>query len=104
MTRFRVQEAASRRIDEIYRYTRKRWGTEQADSYVTGLFEVFARIASGDALSRAVPAELGVDGHFIRYERHYIYWKTLRNGDIGIVTVLHERMHQAGRLHEVIEA
>ena len=104
MTRFRVQEAASRRIDEIYRYTRKRWGTEQADSYVTGLFETFTRIASGNALSRAVPAEFGLDGQFTRYERHYIYWKTLKNGDIGIVTVLHERMHQTGRFHEDFEA
>ena len=100
MTRIRVQEAASRRIDEIYWYTRERWGTAQADVYVTGLFEAFDRIATGDALSRPIPAEFGVDGCFIRYERHYVYWKWLRNGDLGIVTILHERMHQTSRFHE----
>jgi plasmid stabilization system protein ParE len=35
-----------------------------------------------------------------RYERHLVYWRRLSNGDIGIVTVLHERMHQIGRLRE----
>jgi len=30
----RVQEAASYRIDEIYRYTRELWGTEQANRYI----------------------------------------------------------------------
>ena len=31
----RVQEAASLRLDEIYRYTRERWGVEQAESQIT---------------------------------------------------------------------
>ena len=97
MTRVRVQQAASLRIDEIYRYTRDRWGTERADAYITGLFAAFDRIASGGVFSRPIPAEFGVDGCFFRYEKHYVYWKTLSNGDIGIVTVLHERMHQMDR-------
>jgi hypothetical protein len=29
-----------------------------------------------------------------------IYWKILSNGDIGIVTVLHARMHQIERFRE----
>ena len=103
MTRARVQEAASRRIDEIYLYTRQRWGTERADAYITGLFESFDRIASGGVFSRPVPAELEVDGYFFRYERHYVYWKRLSNGDIGIVTVLHERMHRMDRFRDDME-
>ena len=100
MAAIRVQEAASWRIDEIYRYTLARWGEEQANRYITGLFEVFARIATGEAVSRPIPAEFDVDGYVLRYERHFVYWRRLRNGDIGIVTVLHERMHQIGRLRE----
>ncbi|WP_417276647.1 hypothetical protein [Castellaniella sp.] len=30
----RVQEAASYRIEEIYRYTREHWGTQQANRYI----------------------------------------------------------------------
>ena len=52
-------------------------------------------IATGAVLSRPVPAELGVEGFVFRYRRHFVYWKTLSDGAIGIVTVLHERMHRA---------
>lgn len=100
MISVRVQESAALRIDEIYRYTRDRWGTVQADAYVGGLFEAFDRIATGGVLSRPIPAEFGVDGYVFRYEKHFVYWKRLADGDIGIVTVLHERMHQIARFQE----
>ncbi len=96
----RVQEAASHRLDEIYRYTRGRWGYEQAGRYVTGLFEAFERIETHQTMSKPVPAAFGVDGYVFRYERHFVYWRRLPNGDIGIVTILHERMHQVDRLRE----
>ena len=47
-----------------------------------------------------VPAEFGVEGYVCRYERHVIYWRRLSNGDVGIVTILHERMHQVDRFRE----
>ena len=73
MTSVRVQEAASLRIDEIYRYTRDRWGTAQADSYITGLFDAFERIATGGVPSRPIPADFGVEGYVFRYEKHFVY-------------------------------
>lgn len=97
MTQYRVQEAAAIRIDEIYRYTRDRWGEAQADAYIEGLFETFDGIATGMGASRPVPAEFGVTGYVARYRRHFAYWKNLNDGAIGIVTVLHERMHQIDR-------
>lgn len=103
MKSVRVQESAALRIDEIYRYTRDRWGTDQADAYVSGLFQAFDRIATGGVPSRPIPAEFGVDGFVFRYEKHFVYWKRLRNGDIGVVTVLHERMHQIARFREEFE-
>ena len=86
MPALRIQEAASWRLDEIYRYTRERWGE--------------ARIESHGVASKPVPAEFGIEGFFFRYERHFVYWRRLSNGDIGIVTILHERMHQIGRFKE----
>lgn len=100
MPSVRVQEAAAVRIDEIYRYTREHWGETQADTYILGLFDAFEDIATGVAASRPVPAEFEVDGYVFRYKRHFVYWKTLEDGMIGIVTVLHERMHQLGRILE----
>lgn len=95
-----IQEAASLRLDDIYRYTRDQWGDEQADRYITGLFAAFERIVTHGVNSKPIPAEFGVVGFFFRYERHFVYWRKLDDGDIGIVTILHERMHQIGRFRE----
>lgn len=100
MNAVRIQEAASRRLDEIYRYTLEQFGTAQADRYIEGLFEAFARIERHGVLSRPVPAAFGVDGFTFRYESHVVYWRRLADGDIGIVTILHERMHQIDRFRE----
>lgn len=100
MAAVRVQQAASHRIDALYRHTRDRWGEVQAERYVIGLFDAFARIATHGVPSRPIPAAFGVEGYVFRYERHLVYWRHLSNGEIGIVTVLHERMHQIGRLRE----
>lgn len=96
----RIQEAASFRLDEIYRYTKKHWGTRQADRYITGLFAAFDRIESHGVMSRPVPAEFGVEGYFFRYEQHFVYWRRLSDSGVGIVTILHERMHQIDRFRE----
>ncbi|TKW63716.1 MAG: type II toxin-antitoxin system RelE/ParE family toxin [Paracoccus denitrificans] len=96
----RIQEAASVRLDEIYRHTRDRWGEAQADTYVTGLFAAFEQIETHTVMSRPVPAEFGVEGYFFHYERHFVYWRRLSNDDIGIVTILHERMHQMDRFKD----
>lgn len=97
MIAIRIQEAASRRLDEIYRYTLEQFGAEQAERYIEGLFNAFGRIETHGVLSRPVPAEFGVEGFSFRYERHVVYWRRLANGEIGIVTILHERMHQIDR-------
>ncbi|MGE0666731.1 MAG: type II toxin-antitoxin system RelE/ParE family toxin [Sphingomonadales bacterium] len=95
-----VQDAAAPRIDDSYSYTRNRWGPEQAERYIKGLFESFDGIERHAATSRPIPAAFGVRGFFFRYQSHVVYWRRLSSGDIGIVTVLHERMHQIDRLRE----
>jgi plasmid stabilization system protein ParE len=96
----RVQEAAAFRLDEIYRYTRQRWGAAQADRYITDLFAAFDRIDGHGVTSRPIPADFGVEGYYFRHAHHVVYWRRLSNGDIGIVTILHERMHQIDRFRD----
>lgn len=100
MSGYRVQRGAGDRLDEIYHYTRDHWGEAQAERYITGLFARFAAIAAREFPWRAIPAEFGVGGFFCRYEQHVIYWKVLADDTVGIVTVLHERMHQIERLKD----
>ena len=96
----RVQEAASLRLNEIYRYTCDRWGPEQADRYITDLFAAFDQIESHCVASRPIPAEFGVEGFCFRHAHHFVYWRRLSNGDVGIVTILHGRMHQMDRFRD----
>lgn len=100
MSGFRVQRAAGHRLDEIYVYTLDRWGEQQAARYIDGLFARFAAIANREFPWQAVPAEFEVDGFVCRYEHHFIYWKILADGVVGIVTILHERMHQLERFKD----
>jgi plasmid stabilization system protein ParE len=58
MAAVRVQAAASFRLDEIYRYTRDRWGTERADDHIIGLFEAFDKIVTHGVISKSVPARV----------------------------------------------
>ena len=103
MTGFRVLDAAGHRLDEIYEYKRREWGDAQAETYVRGLFGKFKAIAARDFPWRPIPAEFGVDGFVCRHEKHFIYWKQLADGKVGIVTVLHERMHRIERLKDDLE-
>jgi plasmid stabilization system protein ParE len=103
MAAIRVQAAATLRLDEIYRTTRNRWGTEQADRYIIGLFAASDKIETHGLVSKPVPAEFAVEGCYFRYERHFVYWRRLSNGDIGIVTILHERFHQIDRFSQDLE-
>jgi toxin ParE1/3/4 len=97
---FRVRDRAGHRLDEVYRYTHDTWGEAQAETYVRGLFAHFEAIAARRFPWRPIPAEFRVDGYVCRYERHFIYWKVLGDGAVGIVTVLHERMHRIEWLRE----
>ncbi len=100
MTSFRVSAVASQRLDEIFSYTRDTWGEDQAEAYLRGLFACFERIATREAVSRAIPAEFGVSGYYCRCDHHYIYWRRLSDEAVGIVTILHERMHQLDRFRD----
>lgn len=100
MPTYLVLKAAEFRLDDIYRYTLDEWGKAQADKYIHGLFQHFADIAEEKAISRPIPAEFSVDGYVSRYEKHFVYWKTLSTGQIGIVTVLHQRMHKIERFKD----
>jgi toxin ParE1/3/4 len=46
MAHYRVQQAAGRRIDDIYIYTRDTWGQDKAEKYIRGLFACFEDIAA----------------------------------------------------------
>lgn len=51
-------------------------------------------------ISKHISAECRVDGLVFRYDRHFVYWRHLSNGDTRIVIFLHERMHHIYHLQD----
>lgn len=100
MTSYKLYRGASASLDDIYIYTVETWGIDQADRYIDGFFACFESIANEIVVWRPIPSELEVQGFYCRYERHYIYWKRLSDGTIGIAAILHDRMHQIAQLRD----
>lgn len=95
----RILPAARRRLLEIWGYTARTWGIEQADRYLAGLDSHLSRLLADRAKWRVPMASIpGV--HFSRYEHHYIFFRELSSGEIGIITILHEKMDLPRRFRE----
>ncbi len=98
MTAPLLSRSAKAVLVDIYVHTYRRWGALQADKYLDGLYDTFRRITRQEALWRPVPAAFGVSGYFTRYEKHYIYWRRFKSGEIGVTAILHASMMQGDRL------
>lgn len=102
MSAYLLGPHADQQLDEIYEYTAIQWGENQADRYIELLFQYFSDVSAKNVIWRAVPAEFGVEGYFGKCEHHFIYWKLLSNGDVGIFAILHERMHQIELIRNIL--
>lgn len=94
--------AADRRQDEIWEYTVGKWGEKQAVRYMEGLHSAIAEAAEGNMPWRN-PMHPKLPGiFFIRYERHYVFFRELPNQVIGVISILHENMDLPSRLEDDI--
>lgn len=100
MKRVVVSQAADAALTDIYGYTEENRGTAQADHYVGGMLGLFDEIAAGSTLKRPIPPEFGVQGFVVRYAGHFVYWREMADGTIGIVAILPASMMQGERLRD----
>jgi plasmid stabilization system protein ParE len=98
--RHKIYPTARRRIVEIWHYTDKTWGEEQADSYVRGLYKFIEKVAGNKHLWRRIDYNDVQGLFFVRYKHHYIFFRELSTGVLGIINVLHESMDIPSRLLE----
>ena len=102
MARIRIDDTAAAQIEDIYIYTADQWGELQADAYVRGLYDMFQDIAEGRVTGRTIPAVFPVEGYVRPYRSHFVYWRKLDPDVVGIVAVLHERMHRVARVRKLL--
>ena len=94
--RIELSIAADRDIDDILDYTHTTFGTVQAEAYYHSLRGCFTLIAENPEIGRARP-ELAPDLRSYRHRSHVVYYE-VRDNDILIVRVLHQRMDPARHL------
>lgn len=106
MSAYRFYPIADQRQDEIWDYTVKQWGEQQAEKYILELHTHLNNLASNRVLWQAlpekliVPQDLSLSIYFSHYGKHTIFFRELSDGMIGIMTLLHETMDLPVRLRE----
>lgn len=96
MTDVQLSPAARVDLDEIWDYSARRWGVDQAERYIRAIVEACHEIAVDHREGIAVDyirrgyRKLAVGSHFVFY----------RQGAVGpeIIRVLHQRMDVGARL------
>jgi toxin ParE1/3/4 len=101
--RHKIYPNARRRIIDIWHYTDKTWGEEQADLYVHGLYKAIEKAANNKHLWRKVEHHGVKDIFFLRYEHHYVFFRELSKDVLGVINVLHESMDIPNRLKEDLD-
>lgn len=97
MPLFTLTKKALADLIEIGRYTQKRWGTEQRNSYLTMLDGCFQQLAADPLTGRACD-EIRSGYRKMNAGSHVVFYRQSRNDEIEIVRVLHGRMDFEARL------
>jgi toxin ParE1/3/4 len=96
----RILPAAESRLIEIWDYTLGKWGQEQADSYVEDLIAAIHDAPNRRTGWRPVPDKSLRGVWFIRHRHHFIFFRELPSGSLGVISILHESMDLPARLKE----
>lgn len=96
----KIFPAAESRLIEIWDYTLDRWREKRADAYIRGLVTAIHALEGNRHLWRRVPDKTLAGIWFARHEHHYIFFRELSRGTIGVITVLHENMDLPARIKD----
>lgn len=110
MAAYRFYPRADAAQDKIWQDTVAKWVEPQAVTYITGLHAHLKFLCDNRAIWRqlprflAVPTDVKREAFFSRYEHHYVFFRELDNGDLGVMSIQHERMDLPVRLEEDLAA
>ncbi|RUA28520.1 MAG: type II toxin-antitoxin system RelE/ParE family toxin [Bacteroidetes bacterium] len=98
--KYKISKEASRDIENIWLYTIEKWSIEQADRYFNLIMDEIEYLAnnpkSGEDYSKVRK------GYFrSQIKSHFIFYKiSIKNKEIEIIRILHQRMDIEVRLNE----
>jgi len=83
--------------DGIWVYGCDEWGEKQAEKYIRGLHAHLQEIADKQIFCLklpdrlVIPTDLTMSAYFSKYGVHYVFFRELSAGNIGVMSILHER-------------
>lgn len=106
---FRFSPLAEIQLDSLWNYGYRRFGEQQADDYVDGLFSAVEEVAINGLYRGVAPKRVSPDKiadittrpiRYIHYGRHYLYLCELFGDAVGVVCILGDRMDTPRQLRE----
>ena len=86
-------------LSEIWDYTYDHWSEKQADKYYNMLLEYCKELADEPSLGKNY-TDVDADIFGFKASHHIIFYKKLKEDQIQIVRILHNRMDLKSRLYE----
>ena len=91
MSKYVIFKPANETLDEVWRYSLDNWGQKKAEEYIEGLFATIQKAASREIFWRGLREQTNLEVYFVKYQRHYLFFRELEDDLIGIVSIIHER-------------
>ena len=96
MTNYRYFNTAHSHQNEIWNYILENGGEKQAEKYITKLHKHLEKLSNNKLLwsslpeNLVVPDDLNIPIDFSHFQHHYIFFRELSDGCIGIMSILHD--------------
>lgn len=90
---YKIYRKTYAQLIKIWHYTCEKWGEEQANKYIHELYNAIEKISSTPELWKKIKRDNIKNVFYYRHQKHFIFFKILSKESIGIISILHERMH-----------
>ncbi len=97
MTGYVLSPAARADLGQIWDYSARTWGEEQADRYVLGVRDACAALADGSKRGRPIDA-IRPGYRKLAVASHVLFYRITEAGLGDVVRILHQRMDVAAHL------
>jgi toxin ParE1/3/4 len=97
MTGYRLSPAAQADLEEIWEYTARNWGTDQAVRYIFGIRDACQALANGRRQGRSAD-DIRPGYRKLPVRSHILFYRVADAGLIDVIRILHQRMDVAAYL------
>lgn len=92
-----LSPAAQANLGDIWDYSARQWGEEQANRYILGMRDACEALADDSKQGRAID-DIRPGYRKLAVASHFLFYRITDAGMIDIIRILHQRMDIASRL------